>query len=134
MPTEYARRFGMRPLQPARDQWAHSGMTPVAAGFQTSQQSNEANEYDESLQYILFGNTTAELAKLGVFNPLITGTPIDLDDDNSPISTLFAQSKWTQVPLIGPPWWSGFSDIRYGATIDGTGLEGRYDANANPLV
>lgn len=133
-PTEYARRFGIRPQQAARDQWAHSSMTPAVPDFQTSQQPAEADRYDESLQYIMFGNTTAELTKLGIYNPLITGTPIDLDDNNSPINTLFAKAKWTQVPPVGRPRWAGFYDVRYGSTIDGTGFEGRYDVNNNPLV
>lgn len=135
-PTEYARRFGVRPVQTARDQWLHSSMTPVTAGFQTSQQPAQANDYDESLQFMIFGCTTAELAEQGVFNPNITGMPIDLDDTNSPISPLFAKSKWTQVPPAGSTYarFPGFYDVRYGPTVDGTGLEGRYDANANPLV
>lgn len=74
--------------------------------------------------------------ELGAYNPAASfaGPPMDLDDHNTPIHPLLARAKWTQVPDSAIERWAGFWDVRYGAMVDRTGQEGRYDVHANPKV
>lgn len=128
-PTVYARRFGVHP-DSRRDGWGHSRMTPTDPRFQTSQQTAEADEYDRSLQSIIFNYNTAELAEQKAFDPsLQIPWPPDLDD---PVDSLFREDRWTQIPVPDVKEWSGVLDVRYGTALDGIG--GVYDLQANPKV
>lgn len=127
-PTEYARRFGVR-MGAQRDAWGHSSLTPADPRFQTSGQHPAADEYDRSLQSMLFGYDTAELVDQGAYNPrLQIPWPPNLDE---PVDELFRRDKWTQMPYISKDEWPGVFDVRYGPALDGVG--GYYDAR-NPKV
>ncbi|KAF3763449.1 hypothetical protein M406DRAFT_74062 [Cryphonectria parasitica EP155] len=125
-PTEYARRFGVH-TDRQRDNWGHSRMTPTDPSFQPSVQSFEGDEYDRSLQNIVFDYDTAELAKIGALNPrLDIAWPPDLDD---PVDTLFDPMRWTQMSMPGWKDWSGLWDVRYGPSLDGVGGVYNYQTN-----
>lgn len=116
-----------------RDGRAHSSLTPTDPRFQTTQQSAEDDEYDRSLQSILFGYTTSELAEQGALDPTLrvpSAWPSDLDGPDFEIHDLFSRDRWTQDP---PPdgRWLGLHDVRWGPAVDGIG--GQFTAQNQKL-
>lgn len=129
-PSDYAKRFGIRPHQGLRDAWSHSGLTPVNPAFQTSAQSPEDDAYDESLQNLFFDYTANELVAQGAFNPLLPVIwPPDIDE---PVHDLFARYRWDQTAEVPPGYWHGYFEVQYGELLDGTA--GTYDALTNQVV
>lgn len=129
-PSEYARRFGLQPIQAIRDIWGHSGLTPTDPAFQTSSQPPEDDAFDESIQTMYFHYTSAELVAQGAYNPrLPISWPPDLDE---PVDDLFARYRWSQAGPLPVGYWEGVWDVRYGAVLNGT--PGTYNALANQTV
>lgn len=89
------------------------------------QQSPEDDEYDRSLQSILFGYTTSELAEQGALDPTLrvpSAWPSDLDAPDFELHDLFSRYRWTQnAPPDGR--WVGLHDVRWGPALDGVGGE-----------